>query len=257
MLKRVTFAAALLVSLPLAAQEAEAPAATEATPAPQPPAAPTPTPDPLLAELQPIMVAFGKLFDERRFVEAGKELEAAEKIAPEHPVVLGARAGIYAETGEIEKARQIYETILTKEPNAFIPKYNLAELFLLRKDYVKGLEAFEALLKEFPESDLIRYKIILIHLHEKRQQQALEALKALERPGNPTPFMFYGAAAVAIANADLMTGKRMILAAEQTFGAGRQKLLYDSLAEIGLVMRGDYPPKPEEGQSAPPAAPQP
>src|SRR5690606_19070097 len=119
---------------------------------------------PVAEELKPVLIEFSQLFDARRFDEASKVLEKAEAVAPEHEVVLSARAGIYAESGQLDQARTIYEAILKKSPDAFVPKYNLAELLLLDRKYDEGREAFEKLLKEFPNSDLIRYKILLTHL---------------------------------------------------------------------------------------------
>ncbi len=219
----------------------------EADPAATPPAESVPAPsasptvDPLIEKLGPILTEFSQLFDARRFEEAAKVLEKAEAIAPDHEVVLSAKAGIYAESGHLDDARKIYLSLLEKSPGAFVPKYNLAELLLLDKQFDQGREAFEKLLKEFPNSDLIRYKILLTHLAQKNGKEALPWLDQLRQP-TPTPFMLYGSAAIALFNADLLTGRQIILSAEQLFGPGRQKLLHDSLAEIGLVVRGDYPP---------------
>lgn len=240
--------------LVLAAAPLLATARAEETPAPPAAAAePTaaPTVDPVAEQLKPLLAEFSQLFDARRFEESSQVLEKAEAIAPEHEVVLSARAGIFAESGKLDEARAIYQKLLEKSPDAFVPKYNLAELLLLDDQFDQGREAYEKLLKEFPNSDLIRYKILLTHLAQKNLEAALPWLDQLRQP-TPTPFMLYGSAAIALYNADLLTGRRIILSAEQLFGPGRQKLLHDSLAEIGLVIRGDYPPSlPTAPQTTP------
>ncbi|HWL54471.1 MAG TPA: tetratricopeptide repeat protein [Chthoniobacteraceae bacterium] len=230
----------------------------EETASPTPPAAeaePTATVDPVAEQLKPLLTEFSKLFDARRFEEASEVLDKAEAIAPDHEVVVSARAGIYAESGKLDEARAIYKKLLEKSPDAFVPKYNLAELLLLDHQFDQGREAYEKLLKEFPNSDLIRYKILLTHLAQKNLKDALPWLDQLRQP-TPTPFMLYGSAAIALYNADLLTGRRIILSAEQLFGPGRQKLLHDSLAEIGLVIRGDYPPALPSTPPAPDSTPE-
>jgi len=242
----------LLGALPLRGNEPET---QEATPAPAATsttataAEPTPA-DPKREALREILARFSAAFDSRDFARAAEVLAEAEKLAPDDPIVRTARAGIYAESGEIGKAREIYLTLVKEEADPFVPRYNLAELYFLEKEYAKGREAFRELLKDYPASDLVRFKIVLSHIAEKDPAAAREAMAPLQR-ATPTAFALYAAAALALDQGQIRQGKEMILAAERFFGPGQQKLLYDSLAELGLVMRGDYPPGAAQSTAQP------
>jgi len=214
--------------------------APEATAAPSPAAKATPT-DPNQEALREIFARFSAAFDKRDFAKASEALAEGEKLSPDNPTIRAARAGIYAESGDIEKAREIYLALEKEGPDPFIPRFNLAELYFLEKDYSKGREAFEKLLKDYPANDLVRFKIVLSYIGEKKPEQAREALAPLQR-STPTVYFVYALAAVALDQGRLAEGKELILSAERYYGAGQHKLLHDSLAELNLVLRTDYPP---------------
>lgn len=226
--------------------------ATEATTVTAPEAeqqAATPEKQPELApeekEFREKMQAVGVAFSQRRFEEALEKLQEAEKLRPGSDDVLGARAGILAETGKYDEALAIYDKMVEEHPKAFVPRFNQAEVFCMQKKYDEARTRFEALLKDFPDSDFLCFKMMLIAMAEGDNAQAVEWGRRLQRP-TPTPVMYYAAAALSISGGEIMKGKALMLAAEKDFGAGQHSLLYQSLAAMGLVLQGDYPPTPPQ-----------
>lgn len=188
-----------------------------------------------------ILQSVGIYFSQRRFDEATAKLNEAAAMRPDSPEVQGARAGIFAESGKIAEARVIYDKMVAADPKGFIPRFNQAELFTMEKNYDEARRRFEVLLTEFPDSEFLKLKVLLTYVAQKNLEKAAEWGEKLKHP-KPTPYMYYGAAAMAITSGDIMGGKRLIVAAEHDFGAGKFSLLYQSLAGIGLVLQSEYPP---------------
>ena len=186
----------------------------------------------------------GSLFMRREFSAASALLEEVEKLKPDSVEAKMIRAGIYAETGQIDKAREIYAKQVEANPDAFVPNFNLIELLCMQKKYAEAREGFEKLLEKFPENDFLQFKILLTCLAENKMTDAAIWNQKLQRQVQ-TPIMIYAAAAISIRSGDLPLGKKLILLAESQYGAGNQFLLHQSLAGINLVLQSDYPPKPE------------
>ena len=202
----------------------------------------------LSAEEQKVVELFekvGALFMQRNFAEASSVLDEVEKLKPGSPEVTMVRAGIFAETGQIDKAREIYVKEVEANPDAFVPNFNLVELLCMEKKYAEAREGFEKLLLKFPENDFLQFKILLTCLAEGKMTDAAIWAQKLQRQVQ-TPIMIYAAAAISIRSGDLEMGKKLILLAENQYGAGNQFLLYQSLAGINLVLQSDYPPKPAQ-----------
>jgi len=225
---------------PAAAASPAPSAASSATPAA--PAEKQPPLSPKQAKLQGILKEVNTLFSKRQLEQASDKLKEAEQIDPEDEGVLSAKAAILAESDKVAEARAIYTKLAAAHPGSFVPQFNLAELFSIEKKYGEARTAFEALLKKFPDNDFLQFKIILTYLAEGNQKDAAAWFEKLKRP-QPTPFMIYAAAALAIEGGNISGGKALILTAEKQFGAGRQQLLHDSLADLGIVLQGDYPPR--------------
>jgi|GEM_PF-2588533 len=186
------------------------------------------------------------LFTKRRINEAAALLDEVEKIAPGMKETASIRAAIYSETGEFDKARAIYQKELEENPDAFVPNFNLVELLCMQKKYSEARAGFEKLLLKFPENDFLQFKVLLTHLAEGNLTEANVWAQKLQRSVQ-TPVMIYAAAAIALRSGDLEMGRKLLLLAENQFGAGNQFLLYQSLAGINLVLWTDYPPKPPAG----------
>jgi len=201
-------------------------------------------PQPQLTEeerLNQIMRRTGVYMDQLRFAEAGEVLKEAESLRPDHPAVRTLRMVILAELGKMDEARAICKRLLKEDPGNFVYRYNEAELYMMEKRYAEARRRFEKLREAHPGNDLLVFKIFLTYLGEKNEPMTLEWARKLDRPAD-TPYMYYAAAALALSSGDIATGHRAILDADRAFGHGKQRTLYHSLAQLGLVVRTAYPP---------------
>jgi len=197
---------------------------------------------PVTPKVREILKEAGLLYYQRRFPAALTTLKKAEKIDPGSSEVLNAKAAILSESGDLAEARKIYSQLAVAQPKAFVPRYDLAELLLMAKKYDEARQAFQELLKAFPNCDLARFKILLIALIQKDSDGADAMLATLKQRG-PSAIGDYALAANAISYGDIGAGRQWIESAEADFGGGNHRVLYDSLADIGFVPQGEYPPK--------------
>jgi len=193
-------------------------------------------------KVRDILKQVGMLYYKGELDEAIAALRPAEDIDPDSDEVLNAKAVILSESGDATGAQKIYSRLAQDHPKAFTPKYDLAELLLMEKKYEKAREGFQGLLSQYPNSDLVRFKILLTYLIQKNNDQTAVWLAELNQRG-PSPISYYALAAVAFSTGDIAKGKEWIDSAETDFCAGRYRVLYNSLADIGFVMHGEYPPK--------------
>ncbi|HEX4083301.1 MAG TPA: tetratricopeptide repeat protein [Chthoniobacteraceae bacterium] len=184
----------------------------------------------------------GQYFRQRDFVDAANALRPAFAVAPDSIDLLNAKASILAESGSGAEARPLYQKIAAAEPGAFAPAYDLAELLLMDHRFEDARTAYQDLLARFPDSDLARFKIILIDILEKKRIEAGTAMAELKKRG-PSPATYYAAAAEAFDHGDIGEEKDWIEEAEKDFGAGRQRIFYESLADFGFVDQTAYPLK--------------
>ncbi len=201
-------------------------------------------PQPEMSEeerLSQIMRRAGIYMDQRRFAEAGEVLREAEALKPNDPGVRALRMVILAELGKLEEARAINRELLKEHPGNFVYRYNEAELYMMERRYGEARRRFEKLREAHPDNDLLVFKIFLTYLGEKNEKMMLEWARKLDRPTD-TPYMYYAASALALFSGDIATGHRAILDADRAFGYGKQRILYHSLAQMGLVIRTAYPP---------------
>jgi hypothetical protein len=193
-------------------------------------------------KLHEILKQVGILYYKGSFHDAMAALRPAEDIDPRSDEVLNAKAAILSESGDTTGAQKIYVQLTEDHPKAFTPKYDLAELLLMEKKYDEARKGFQGLLLQYPNCDLARFKILLTYLIQKNNEQAGVSLAELRQRG-PSPISYYALAAVAFSAGDIAKGKEWINSAEKDFRGGRYRVLYNSLADIGFVIHGEYPPK--------------
>jgi predicted Zn-dependent protease len=187
----------------------------------------------------------------KQAAEAEAKFKQLESLSPDPRILQSVRAAVAVAKGDFAAARVLYTEIAEAEPQAFNPRYNLAEILLMESKLDEARKSFLALLDRYPNHPLPLFKLLLICIREKKPGEAEAWLDRLRRlPKNPV--FYYGAAALENSKGDFGRGRQWILSAEKDFGAGKQRWLYQSLEEMGLVIPGDYP---GDNPASPEAAP--
>jgi protein O-GlcNAc transferase len=109
----------------------------------------------------------GNLYrEQQRFDAAIVAYEQALLLAPGHPSVLNNLALALEGTGDLDRARTIYETVLSRRPDHREALGNLAHLFCRGRNFAAAAELCERYLRQFPEGDvnvLVDYGICRHH----------------------------------------------------------------------------------------------
>ncbi len=118
----------------------------------------------------------------QHYFEAIEELKKGEAIAPENAMLPNAEGGVYTTMRDFDKARECFERSLKLMPNAFEPKFNLAELLYVQGHYPEAEAAFGTVLKDYPKlreelRHLTRFKLAICRLKQDHIAEAEEMAK--------------------------------------------------------------------------------
>ena len=79
-------------------------------------------------ELRTLLQKVQELQAKHEYFDALQELDKAEALSPDSPVFPNVRGSIYTGMRDFDKARECFELSLKRAPEAFEPRFNLAEL---------------------------------------------------------------------------------------------------------------------------------
>jgi len=174
--------------------------------------------------------------------EAEAEFKQLEQLAPGAPILDSFKASIMVVKGDYNGARVAYAEMITRDPKAFFPRFNMVELYMQESRYEEARKGFIALLDLYPGNQAVLYKILLACLKENKRADADTWLARLNQPP-VTAFTCYGNAAAAIADNNLGVARAWMIQAENDYKPGEQHWLHAALEGIGYAVPGDYPPR--------------
>jgi len=173
-------------------------------------------------------------FRERKFDEALKKVQKAESLKPGNSDVMNFRGAIFAETGQFEEARILYEKAIQIEPASFWPYFNLYEVEFMQRNYGKSREGFEKTMLKFPDNELLRFKIVLTYLQEENREAAKAELERFRFPSDSAAY-YFAWAAWEFSQGKSKEGNDWIASGERVFGRERTDFVYQSLADLKWV----------------------
>ncbi len=119
------------------------------------------------------LVQLGEILQQTgKIKEAIKAFNNALKIK-ENDAVKIKLAKAYKTINQREKAIEIYQNILKKQPYNLLLKYRLANLFLQNKDYKKSLHLLSKVCKKDSNNITVLYKLASVHLQLKNTKKAI------------------------------------------------------------------------------------
>lgn len=195
---------------------------------------PKDSPEKSAGEYQRLIRESADFYAERDYASAVATLDKAAKMRPDTLDALNLRGAIHAERGEFERARDCFEKALAISPDAFWPKFNLAEILLMQHRAREAQERFEQLRATGPNAELIQFKIVLALLKQDRVDEARARLGSMPFPGESAAG-YYAWAAWAFASHDEKLAGEWVRKSNEAFGRKINLVLYDSLADMGWV----------------------
>jgi tetratricopeptide (TPR) repeat protein len=181
-------------------------------------------------------------FDDARYDDALKALDAIDVRQPDLAESLNLRGVVYMRQGKYDKAEAALRKALSVEPRFWNASFNLAEIPFLKKNWVEARNRFEALMAGEsdgmqPEtSQLIQYKVLLTFVLQGKENTVDWILNKFEL-AKDSPALYYSNAAIAFQHDNQKEGKEWMAAATKQFSAPLNKLYAESFYEVGWMQK--------------------
>ncbi|MEO5719230.1 MAG: tetratricopeptide repeat protein, partial [Chthoniobacterales bacterium] len=182
-------------------------------------------------------------FDQARYGDALKALDAIDVAQPDLAESLNLRGVVYMRQEKFDKAEVALRKALSLEPKFWNASFNLAEIPFLKKDWSEARNRFTALMAGGegeglqPETrQLIEYKIFLTFVMQGKEGTADWILNKFEGKKN-SPALYYANAAVAFRHDNPKEAKDWLAAANKQFPGSLNKLYAESFYEVGWMQK--------------------
>ena len=182
-------------------------------------------------------------FDEARYDDALKALDAIDLNQPDLAESLNLRGVVYMRQGKFDKAETALRKALSLEPKFWNASFNLAEIPFLKKDWPEARNRFTALMAGGageglqPETtQLIEYKIFLTFVMQGKEGTADWILNKFEG-SKDSPALYYANAATAYQHGNEKEAKEWMAAANKQFSEPLNKLYAESFYEVGWMKK--------------------
>lgn len=198
--------------------------------------------NPSKSELESMYDKAFTAFNEARYDDALKALDAIDRRQPDLAESLNLRGVVYMRQGSYEKAEAALRKALSIEPRFWNASFNLAEIPFLKKNWLEARNRFEALVARESEtmqpetSQLIQYKILLTFVLQGKENTVDWILNKFELTKH-SPALYYSNAAIAFQRHDEKEAREWIAAATKQFSAPLNQLYAESFYEVGWMER--------------------
>jgi tetratricopeptide (TPR) repeat protein len=198
--------------------------------------------NPSKAELESTYDKAFTAFDDARYDDALKALDAIDARQPDLAESLNLRGVVYMRQGKYDKAEAALRKALSIEPRFWNASFNLAEIPFLKKNWVEARNRFETLVAGEsdgmqPEtSQLIQYKILLTFVLQGKEKTADWILNKFELTKD-SPALYYSNAAIAFQQNNQKEAGEWMAAAAKQFSTPLNKLYAESFYEVGWMQK--------------------
>jgi tetratricopeptide (TPR) repeat protein len=181
-----------------------------------------------------------RLFQQKRIFEALEQIHEAKRIFDGSPELMNLEASCYVEIRNFDRALEIYLTAEELSPNNPSIKFNIAEVYFVRKEWEKSQQRFSALLTQIPENNialsrLVEFKIMLTMLRTGREDEAFILANKYDFLDD-SPFYYYAQAALAFEADDVLKAEEWLGISARIFrDPGILAPWQDTLVEFGHI----------------------
>jgi tetratricopeptide (TPR) repeat protein len=173
-------------------------------------------------------------FNQGRFEEAAKQVDAAARADPKKPEIPNLRGAIFTKQKRYEEAAQQFTQALALDPKFYPAKLNLAEVKLLDGKYAEAAQEYQALKEVDPGSELVDFKLVLCALLDGEQTKASGMADLMKFPGK-TPAYYYARAAIALKRGEKVAAQKYFENVKKYYSEEECRYFAQSLKEIDLT----------------------
>jgi tetratricopeptide (TPR) repeat protein len=173
-------------------------------------------------------------FNQGKFVECEKLLDAAEKVDTKKPEIPNLRGAIFTKQKRYDEAAQQFNQALTVDPKFYPAKLNLAEVDLLQGKYADAAQLYQELKQLDPGSELLDFKLSLCALLAGEENRASAMVDVMKFPGK-TPAYYYARAAIALKRGKKEAAQKYLENAKKYYSDEECAYFAQSLKEIDFT----------------------
>jgi len=151
-------------------------------------------------EYQQKLMKIQNLFNQKRIFDSLEELDALDKIFPDHPSALNIRGACYVEIRAFEKADALFKRVLEISPKNTSVLFNQAEVDFVTKNWSIAHDRFTKLIPLLPENNkamvrLCEFKLLLCKLKLDKVDEA-KAMRDKYDIWDDSPYFYCSRAAI-------------------------------------------------------------
>jgi len=180
-------------------------------------------------------------FNQGKFAEAEKQVDAAEKVDAKKPEIPNLRGAIFTKQKRYDEAAQQFNQALALDPKFYPAKLNLAEVNLLQGKYADAAQLYQELKQLDPGSELLEFKLALCALLAGEENRATAMVDVMKFPGK-TPAYYYARAAIALKRGQKETAQKYLENVKKYYSDEECAYFAQSLKEIDFT--APNPPQP-------------
>ena len=193
-------------------------------------------------------------FNQGRFEEAEKQVDAAARADSKKPEIPNLRGAIFSKQKRYDEAVEQFNQALTMDPKFYPAKLNLAEVELLAGKYVEATQECQALKELDPKSELVDFKLVLCALLEGEIDKANVMADLMKFPGK-TPAYYYARAAIALKRGEKETAQKYFENVQKYYAEEQCRYFVQSLNEVDLTSQTSSEPDKAPEQPGKPENP--
>jgi tetratricopeptide (TPR) repeat protein len=185
-------------------------------------------------------------YNQGKFAEAEKQVDAAEKAEPNKPEIPNLRGAIFTKQKRFGEASQQFNQALALDPKFYPAKFNLAEVSLLQGKYPDAARAYQELKQVDPDSELLDFKLALCALLSGEDARAAAIVDLMKFPGK-TPAYYYARAAIAMKRGQKEAAQKYLETVKKYYSDEQCAYFAQALKEVDFT--GVKAPEPNVSQS--------
>ena len=189
--------------------------------------------------LRKTLMEAASLLNSIRIQESLEKIIEAETMVSDFGPLYNLKGAAYTKIRDFDKAQAAFERAVALNPKAVMTKFNLIEMYFVKKNYPLADKEFTNFLstnKELPKETkaLVKYKLLICNLKQKEESDAKEILKDFDYLDDH-PAFYFSNAAVHFNKGEKIKANSWLTAASKIYNIAINEVYNDSLIEAGWL----------------------
>lgn len=192
-----------------------------------------------LAQAEKLFQGAHKAFLANDYAQAKEMVTQLNAITPDNSSVMNLLGAIHTKEGNYEGAVQAFSKAAELAPKDFRPRFNIAEVEFLQKNYPEARTKFQKLVDEDDTNELAAYKVFLTYLLEGNSAMAKQKLSGFNEFSD-WPTYYFSQAAQSFQDGNTEEAQDWIISARKIYPGGRNALYAETMLDLGWITQEQF-----------------